>query len=58
MVFSGAECPVLQLGDNNPMQQHRLGDEWLESYQDEKGLRLLVDSWLYVSQGLSGLHQK
>jgi len=48
--FSKAKCRVLHLGHNYPMQCYRLGEEWLESCQAEKHLRLVADSRLNMSQ--------
>jgi len=38
------------LGQNNPMQHYRLGEEWLESCLAEKDLGVLVNRWLNMSQ--------
>jgi len=40
----------LHLGHNNPMQRHRLGEQWLESCPAEKDLAMLVNSRLNMSQ--------
>ena len=41
---------VLSLRRNNPIDQYRLGDGWLESSFARKALRVLVDTKLNMSQ--------
>ncbi|KAJ7416916.1 rna-directed dna polymerase from mobile element jockey-like [Willisornis vidua] len=43
MRFNEAKCQVLHLGQNNPMQSHRLGRKTLETCSVEKDLGMLVD---------------
>jgi len=48
--FSKAKCQVLHFSHNHPMQHYRCGEEWLESCPAEKGLEVLVNRRLNMSQ--------
>jgi len=50
MSFNKAKGWVPHLGHNNPMQCHRLGEEWLQRCPAKKDPGVLLDSRLNVSQ--------
>ena len=58
MAFIMAQCQVVHLAHNNPVQQCRPGERWLEIFLAEKDLEVLFGSWLNVSQQCAQVAKK
>ena len=58
MNYNEGKCRVQHLGKNNPRHQYKLGTALLESSEGERDLRILVDSWMTMSQHCAPVAKK
>lgn len=50
MPFKKGKCQIFHFSYSKPIQQYRLGEEWVESYLAEKDLRVLVSNQVNMSE--------
>ena len=58
MSFNRAKCWILHFGHNNPRQPYKHEKEWLESCLMERGLGVMMDAQLNMSQQCAQVAKK
>ena len=50
MRYNKTKCKILNMDQDSPWYQHRLGDKWIKSSPEDKNLRVVVDEKLGINQ--------